>query len=116
MPDPFDDRPRGRFDALLRKLPGFDGYVKRDARRKSDQLAREEVARHLIQAKVNLESLTRTLLDQGHLDALPRFDRLRGRLDFMVSKLRGAPQAFTPSSMWTSCETSCWKMSTTMTC
>lgn len=94
MPDPYDDRPQGHFDALLSKLPGFDGYVKRDARRKSDQLARECVARNLVQAKTNLDSVTRGLLDQGQIDALPRFDRLRGRLDFMISKLRGAPAGF----------------------
>ena len=94
MPDPFDDRPRGFFDNLLRKVPGFAGYVDREARQASDQLARQNIAAHLAGAKRALDGITRALVDRGAIDALPKFDRFRGKVDHVVARLKGAPVGY----------------------
>jgi hypothetical protein len=92
--DPFDDRPQGYFDNLLRKVPGFAGYVDHEARLASDRLAREQIAGHLQRAKGALERITGALVDGGDIDALPKFDRFRGSVDHAIAKLRGAPAGY----------------------
>ncbi len=90
MADPFDDRPEGRLERLLEKLPGFGGYVDREARQTSDHLARTQIADHLQAAKRSLDKVTRDLVDKGAIDLLPRFDRFRSTVDHAMAKLRGA--------------------------
>jgi hypothetical protein len=92
--DPYDDRPQGLLNKLLRKLPGFAGYVDREARQASDQLARQNIAMHLERAKRALEGITRALVDRGAIDALPKFDRFRGTVDHTIAKLKGAPAGY----------------------
>ena len=95
MSDPFNDEPsEGMLDGLLRRVPGYQGYLDRDARRKSDQLAREMIADQLERAKRALDGVTRMLLEQGAIDALPKFEQLRGRFDLAVAQLRGAPAGY----------------------
>jgi hypothetical protein len=92
--DPYDDRPKGYFDNLIRRVPGFAGYVDREARQASDRLARENVADHLERAKRALEGITLALVDRGEFDALPKFDRFRGTVDHSIAKLKGAPAGY----------------------
>jgi hypothetical protein len=92
--DPYDDRPQGLLNNLLRKVPGFAGYVDREAREASDLLARQNIAQHLERAKRALEGITRALVDRGAIDALPKFDRFRGTVDHTIAKLRGAPAGY----------------------
>jgi hypothetical protein len=85
---------RGVIESLLRYIPGFRGYLERDDRRESDQLARNWIADQLAAAKRPLDSLLSELVDQGQLDQLPKADRLKARIDGLASRVRGDVQGY----------------------
>lgn len=81
-------------EAILRKIPGFHGYLEREHRRKADQLQRHYLADQLQQSKAVLERAALRLTEAGQLDRLPRLERLRGRLDRLIGRIRGAVQGY----------------------
>lgn len=90
MPDPerhADDR--NAIESLLRRIPGFRGYLEKEYRRDSDHLTRKWLADRIQRAKGSLDAYLRTLADAGTLDALPQFERSRTKLDGIMSKMRG---------------------------
>jgi hypothetical protein len=80
---------RGIIESALRYIPGFRGYLEKNYRRESDYLARTWLADRLRDAKSALDSCMHGLVDQGRIDELPQFERLRTRLDGLISKMRG---------------------------
>ena len=90
MPDPRQhaDR-RNVIESLLRYIPGFRGYLEKEYRRESDALARTWMADRLQQAKRALDDFSRAQVDGGTIDDLPVLERVRARIDQLVSTLRG---------------------------
>ena len=80
---------RNKVESLLLKIPGFRGYLEKEYRRESDHLARTWLADRFHQAKIGLDNFTRSLVEAANLDDLPHFERLRGRIDGLQSKVRG---------------------------
>lgn len=90
MPDPERHaEDRNAIESILRRIPGFRGYLEKEYRRDSDHLARKWLADRVQQAKKSLDAYLRILTEGGQLDALPQFERSRNRLDGLMSKLRG---------------------------
>ena len=88
----YDDRPdEGFLGGILRKIPGFAGYLEASRRREAEAQAREWIAGQLELGKKAIDTFARRLVDAGSLDSLPACDRLRGRLDTMIARLRGMP-------------------------
>jgi len=85
---------RNWLEELLRKIPGFRGYLEKSYRRESDALARGHLAARLQDAKRTLTEWTRRLADGGQTAALPECDRFRGRLDAAIGRIRGAMQGY----------------------
>jgi len=83
---------RGRpfLESLLRYLPGFRGYMEPEYRREADQMQRDFLAERLQRARRGLDELARRLTDQVQLDALPLVDRVRARLDKLMTGIQGA--------------------------
>lgn len=79
------------FARLVRKIPGFAGYVDPVARAKSDEQARNWLVSHLDVGKQAIDHLAKRLVDQGLYDQVLSCDRLRGRLDQLIARLRGNP-------------------------
>lgn len=95
MPEPkTHSERRGRFEELLKRIPGFRGYLEKENRRESDALQRAWLADRLQRGKRGLDSLAKTLADQLKLDLLPQCDRLRGRLDAQIGRIRGAMHGY----------------------
>lgn len=95
MPNPLEHRhERGAIEELVRRIPGFHGYLERSYRRESDALLRQHLAERLEQAKRSLDGAIRALADSAQLDLLPQFDRVRGRLDKVIGRLRGAMRGY----------------------
>lgn len=80
---------RNLVESVLNWIPGFHGYLQKEYRRESDHLARTWLADRLQRAKRPLDEYLHTLVADGRLDDLPQFERLRTRLDGLISKLRG---------------------------
>jgi len=95
MPEPSDHaRERNWIETILRNVPGFRGYLEKEYRRESDELQRVWLAERLTRSKRTIGDLTRPLADAGQIDILPDIDRLRGRLDKLISRIQGAMQGY----------------------
>lgn len=87
-------RSRGAIELILRRIPGFKGYLDKEYRRESDHLTRTWMADRLQAGKRGLDEYMRNLVDQGSLDALTICERLRTRLDGTISRIRGAVRGY----------------------
>ena len=95
MPQPHEHAVNRNFiESILRYVPGFRGYLEKEYRRESDALQREWIADRLQRAKRGLDGMSRALVDAGNIDPLPRIDRLRGRLDAFLGRVRGAMHGY----------------------
>jgi len=90
MPDPrkHADR-RGWIESVLRHIPGFKGYLEKEYRRDSDELARTHLANRLEATKRGITQFQRSLLDSGRLDDLPALERVISSVDTMINRLKG---------------------------
>ncbi len=95
MREPKDHtRDRNFIEDVLRRIPGFRGYLEKEYRRESDDLQRDWLADRLQRAKRAIDAASRPLADAGQIDALPQLDRMRGRLDKLIGRIRGAVQGY----------------------
>jgi len=95
MPEPRDHtEDRNWIETILRYIPGFRGYLEKEYRRESDDLQRDWLADRLQRSKREIDNLSRPLADAGQIDLLPQVDRLRGRLDKLIGRIRGAMQGY----------------------
>lgn len=95
MPEPKDHtRDRNFVEDILRRIPGFRGYLEKEYRRASDDIQRDWLADRLQRAKRAVDAASRPLADAGQIDALPQLDRMRGRLDKLIGRIRGAVQGY----------------------
>lgn len=95
MPDPKQhSQDRNFLEDIGRYIPGFRGYLEKEYRRESDQLARTWLADQLQRAKQGIDDYGRELIDAGQLEQLDEIDRLRSRLDRTISRLRGQMQGY----------------------
>lgn len=95
MPEPKDHAENRNFiESVLRYIPGFRGYLEKEYRRESDELQREWLASRLERSKRALENLSRPLADAGQIDILPQIDRIRGQVDKLAGRIRGAMQGY----------------------
>jgi hypothetical protein len=95
MPEPKEHaEDRNLVETILRRIPGFRGYLEKEYRRESDDLQRDWLADRLQRSKRAIDALTRPLADAGQIDLLPQVDRMRGRLDRLIGRIRGAMQGY----------------------
>jgi hypothetical protein len=95
MPEPKEHaEKRNLIETILRYIPGFRGYLEKEYRRESDELQRQWLADRLQRSKRAVDELTRPLADAGQIDLLPQVDRMRGRLDKLIWRIRSAMQGY----------------------
>jgi hypothetical protein len=95
VPDPQSHADnRGFVESILRKIPGFKGYLEKEYRRESDYLARTWMADRLRQSKGGLDTYMRSLLDAGQIDAMAGCERVRTRLDGLENRLRAQVRGY----------------------
>ena len=85
---------RNVLESILRKIPGFRGYLEKEYRRESDHLARMWLADELQKCKSRLDDWQRSMLDAGQIDLLASCERLRGRIDGLQSRVKGAMRGY----------------------
>jgi hypothetical protein len=85
---------RGVVETILRYIPGFRGYLEKGYRRESDQLQRNWLADQLRKSKQGIDDYAGNLARQGQIDQLSECDRLRNRLDGVITKLIAAVQGY----------------------
>ena len=95
MPEPMKHaEDRNAFETVLRYIPGFRGYLEKEYRRESDALQRQWLSDRLDRSKRGLDDFGRSLVEAGKLDEVVQCDRLRGRIDKLSSRIRGAMKGY----------------------
>jgi hypothetical protein len=95
MPEPREHaQSRGWIESILRRIPGFKGYLEKEYRRDSDALQRGWLADRLQRSKPALDAYGRALVDAKKLDVLSQLDHFKSRLDKTISRLRGGMQGY----------------------
>lgn len=90
MPAPIDhNRRQGAVEELMRRIPGFHGYLERTYRRESDALLRRHLAEQLERVQRRLQGVAREFADPSQTNSLPQLDQVREKLDKIVNRLRG---------------------------
>jgi len=85
---------RNALEALLRQIPGFRGYLELEYRRETDYLTRKWLTDQLQLAKQAVDQAMRRFVETMQLDALPAFERLRGRVDGFANQIRAADRGY----------------------
>lgn len=85
---------RGVIEGILQHIPGFSGYLEREYRRESDQLARKCLEDKLQSVKQNLDRHLANLVDQGELATLAPGERLKTRIDTLQNKIRSSVRGY----------------------
>jgi hypothetical protein len=85
---------RNLLESILRRIPGFKGYLEKEYRRESDQLQRQWLADRLLRAKPSIDRLAQPLVEAAQIDILPQLDRLRARIDKVIWQIRSGMQGY----------------------
>lgn len=88
------DDSRGMVESILKRIPGFRGYLEKEYRRESDHLARMWLADRINACKAGVDRYQRNLLDARKIDFLDDCERLRTRLDTLASRVRSAVRGY----------------------
>ena len=85
-----------RLERLMRKVPGFGGYLDKRERRESDRELREALSKDLDNARVQLGGISEALsadivLAIDHAEPLGRVDN---RLMGLIGKIKDAPSGY----------------------
>ena len=95
MPDPQKHADsRGWIESIAQWIPGFHGYLEREYRRDSDQLARQWMADRLSRSKKSLAAYVNHLVESGRLEELTPCRSFATRLDTMIGKFQSAPVGY----------------------
>lgn len=82
---------RGFLDQLTEKIPGYRGYIDRDARQESDRIHREFIANSLFQLKPLVgETITEIKNEGGDITRIVQVDQISSKLDLLAQKVRSA--------------------------
>lgn len=84
-----------QFLSLAEKIPGYGGYLKREARRNSDKELRMAVAAGFASQVNRIQRLQEQMLKRGDLHALEELERIITRLQHLVDRIRTASYGFT---------------------
>jgi hypothetical protein len=87
---------RNFVESILRYIPGFHGYLEEEYRRESDHLLRQWLADQLQQGKRGLDEYLQSLVAAMKLDDLPAFERVRSKLDGVITTIRSAERGYSP--------------------
>ena len=85
----------GVLETLMRKIPGFSGYLDRERRRDADKLHREFLAKGTTALKAKIQDVQEELMNKGDMKTMARLDDLNNRLDKVTGRLRHANYGYT---------------------
>ncbi|MGQ9505206.1 MAG: hypothetical protein ACUVQG_11515 [Thermogutta sp.] len=95
MVEPMDHATKRNWvETILRHIPGFRGYLEKEYRRDSDNLQREWLSHRLELAKRSVDNLMGLLAERGHIDQLATLEQVRGRIDHIIARIRGAMEGY----------------------
>ncbi len=88
----------GGVESFFAKLPGIKGYREKEIRRDADKQVRDNLARRLESRRRKLTALQGDLLSSGGLMWLDDVERVVGRLQLFIDRIKTASYGYAP--MW----------------
>ena len=85
---------RGSLPGILNRIPGFEGYMDRAARRTADRMLRDFLAESLPQRINPLAQISRRLRDQGGLKGMSRMSAVTQHLQTYHDRIKTAAPGY----------------------
>jgi hypothetical protein len=85
---------RGSLERLIARIPGFGGYMDKDARRTADRMIRDHVATAVAQRINRLVQIENQLLDGGGLQYMSETRSAKTRLQTFHDRVRAAAPGY----------------------
>lgn len=85
---------QGKFRELLARVPGFKGYMAKEARREADKMLRTHIGRELDQQRSKLQRLGTKLARSGKMDDVTAVEPVRMRLQTASDKIKTATYGY----------------------
>ncbi|HSO26836.1 MAG TPA: hypothetical protein VLS48_02115 [Anaerolineales bacterium] len=82
------------FKKILSKIPGFSGYIERQARRDSDKLLRESIADRFEQQWQRISTVQREFISHGDIHYIDDLEAAAIKLRTFIDRLRHAPRGY----------------------
>lgn len=82
------------FKKILSKIPGFGGYIERQARRDSDKLLRESIADRFEQQWQRISTVQREFISHGDIQYIDDLEAAAIKLRTFIDRLRHAPRGY----------------------
>jgi hypothetical protein len=79
---------------ILGKVPGFKGYVERQARRDADKLMRDTIFTRFRELEGRVSQVQRDFLDQGEIDFVDDLERAAIKLRTFADRVRTATRGY----------------------
>ena len=89
-------KPRWAVWKACSRLPGIKGYREKDMRREADKQVRDALARRLESRRRKMTGLQDDLLAAGGLLWLDDVERLVGRLQLLIDRIKTASYGYAP--------------------
>lgn len=87
---------RSGLEKFIDKLPGVKGYREKEMRRDADKQVRDALARRLDTRRAKLTELQRELLEGGGLQWMDDLERVVGRLQMFIDRVKTASYGYAP--------------------
>lgn len=85
---------RGSFERLIARIPGFRGYLDKDARRSADRMLRDYIAGELAKRVNRLVELQKTLLDKNGLAYMSEITSVRTKMQTFHDRVKTAAPGY----------------------
>jgi len=85
---------RGSFERLIARLPGFNGYVDKSARRTADRMLRDHIADQLTQRINRFAQIERKLLDNGGSSSMSKTANIKMKMQTFHDRVKAAAPGY----------------------
>lgn len=82
------------FKKILTKIPGFSGYMERQARRDSDKLLRDTIANRCDEQSQRISALQRDFISQGQISYVDDLEAAAIKLRTFTDRIRRATRGY----------------------
>lgn len=82
-----------KLQELMKRIPGFEGYLDRSQRRRADTVQREYMIKLMSGKKRAIQDIAAVMLDSGDLSMMNSFDGITNAMDRVSNKIRAAGTA-----------------------
>jgi len=84
----------GSLERLLKRIPGFTGYLDKKARRTADRMLRDHIADELSRRVQRLNDIEKTILDNGGLSYMSKTSDAKSKLQHFRDLIKTAAPGY----------------------